>query len=101
MVDGSGMNSVEVDGGEIEVDEIGKEVQKLSKSKNSSKFKKRELGFLTPRAKKAFTKLRQAFIKAPILHHFDSERHIQVERNKSGYAIGGVLSQLTSDDLGQ
>ena len=36
-----------------------------------------------------------------ILHHFDPEHHIRVETDASGYAIGEVLSQLTSDDLGQ
>ena len=57
--------------------------------------------FLTPGAKLAFTKLRQAFLKALILHHFDPERHIRIETNATGYFISGVLSQLTSDDLGQ
>ena len=59
------------------------------------------LDFLTPRARLAFTKLRQAFVKASILYHFDPERYIRVEINISGYAISGVFSQLTSDDLGQ
>ena len=57
--------------------------------------------FLIPGAKLIFTKLRQAFLKAPILHHFDPERHIRIETDASGYAIGGVLSQLTSDDSGR
>ena len=72
-------------------------------SKNSSKSKKAigSLDFLTPGAKLAFTKLRQAFFKAPILHHVNPERHIRIETDASGYAIGGVLSQLTSDDSGQ
>ena len=43
--------------------------------------------------------MRQAFIKAPILRHFDPECHIRIETDASGYAIGGVLSQLTSDHL--
>ena len=90
--DGSGMDDVEVDGGEVEVGEKGR---------NLSKSKKTELGFLTSGARKAFTELRQAFIKAPILQHFDPKRHIRVETDASGYATGGVLSQLTSDDLGQ
>ena len=54
-----------VDGNEVRDDEVETKVQKLSKSK------KTELSFFTPRARKAFTKLRQAFIKAPILHHFE------------------------------
>ena len=42
--------------------------KKLSKSKNPA--------FLTADAKQAFTQLRQAFTKAPILSHFDPECHI-------------------------
>lgn len=53
--------------------------------------------FLTPEAKLAFSRLRQTFTKAPILHHFDPERYIQIETNASGYAIGGILSQLTPE----
>ena len=85
------MDNVEVDGGKVEVGEKGW---------NLSKSKKTESGFLTSGARKAFTKLRQVFVKAPIHHHFDLEHHIQVEIDTSGYAIGGVFSQLTSDNLG-
>ncbi len=45
--------------------------------------------------------MKQAFVEAPILNHFDPKRHIRIETDVSGYAIGGILSQLTSDDLGQ
>ena len=86
----------------MEGNEVGKKVQKRSKFKNSSKTKKTvESDFFTPEAKLAFIKLRQAFLKVPILYHFDPERHIQIETDASGYAISGVFSQLTSDDLGQ
>ena len=54
---------------------------------------------LTPDAREVFNQLRQAFTKAPILRHFDPECHIRIETDASGYAIGGVLSQLTSDHL--
>ena len=93
----------EVDGGEVKVDEVGKKVQKTTKSKNLSKSKNTvgSSDFLTPKAKLAFIELRQVFLKALILHHFDLERHIRIETNVSGYAIGGVLSQLTLDDLSQ
>ena len=84
-----------VDGNEIGDNEIGTKVQKLSKSK------KMESGFFTSGTRKAFTKLRQAFIKALILHRFDPKRHIRVKTDTSGYAISGVLSQLTSDYSGQ
>ena len=55
--------------------------------------------FLTPGAKEVFNQLRQAFTEAPILRHFDPECHIRIETNSSGYAIGEVLSQLTSNHL--
>ena len=53
--------------------------------------------FLTPDAKMAFNQLRLAFIETPIFRHFDLESHIWIETNASGYAIGGVLSQLNVD----
>ena len=55
--------------------------------------------FLTSDAREAFNRLRQAFTKAPILQHFDPECHIRIETNASGYAIRGVLSQLTSNQV--
>ena len=45
--------------------------------------------------------MRQAFVEAPILNHFDPKRHIQIEMDALGYTIGEILSQLTSDDLSQ
>ena len=101
--DKSKIDGSKVDSSEVRDDEDGKKVQKTSKSKNSSKSKKTvgSSDFLTPGAKLGFTELRQAFLKAPILHHFDPERHIRIETDTSGYAIIEVLSQLTSDDSGQ
>ena len=94
------LSSSEVDGIEVENNEVKKNGQKTSKSKNLSKFKKTKSDFLIFRIKMTFTKLRQAFIKASIFYYFDLERHIQIEMDTSGYAIGKVLSQLTLDDLG-
>ena len=92
----------EVDGGEFENDEIGKKIQKTSKSKNLFKFKKTvRTDFFTPGAKLVFTELRKAFLKTPIFHHFDPERHIRIETDVSGNTIGGVFSQLTLDNLDQ
>ena len=77
----------------------------LSKSKKSKSGIQTRIGatgeptFLTPSAREAFNQLRQAFTKAPILRHFNLECHIRIETNASGYAIGRVLSQLTSDHL--
>ena len=40
----------------------------------------------------------QAFTEAPqILWYFDYERHIWIETDVSGYAIGGIFSQMTSE----
>ena len=47
-------------------------VKRSTRSKNSSGA----TGYLTPNARQAFTQLRQAFTKAPMLRHFDSEYHI-------------------------
>ena len=57
--------------------------------------------FLNTDVRRTFTKLRQAFIEAPILNHFDLEHYIQIETDALGYAMGGILSQLTSDNLGR
>ena len=80
--------------------EVGKKGQKTSKSinlfKKSSKCQKTVgLDFLTPKARLAFFKLRQTFVKAPIFHYFDPEYHIWVEMDVSGYTIGEIFSQLT------
>ena len=69
---------------------------KRSPSKNSNKT----TSYLTPEARLAFTKLRKILTKALILQHFDLESHIRIETDVSDYAIGGVLSQLTLDNLG-
>ena len=98
----SKLDKSEVDSGEVGDNEIEKKVQKLFKSKNLSKSKKTiRSDFFTPGAKLAFTEVRQVFVKAPILHHINPEHYIRIETNVSGYAIGGFLSQLTSDNLGR
>ena len=58
-------------------------------------------GYLTPKARLAFTQLRKTFINALILQHFDLECYIWIETNSSGYAIDRVLSQLILNNLGQ
>lgn len=49
---------------------------------------------LTPEARTAFEELKTAFTTAPVLKHFNPELPIRVETDASGYAIGGILSQL-------
>ncbi len=55
--------------------------------------------FLLPKPKRSSYAKRKAFTKTPILRHFDLECHIRIETDVSGYVIGGVLSQITSDQL--
>ncbi len=83
---------------------IDRDIKNLSSIVKSAKSKKPNFAkansgtdFLTSGAKEAFIHLRKAFIKTPILRHFDPECHIQIETNALEYAIGGVLSQMTSD----
>ena len=66
-----------------------------------SKNLNRATGYLTPKARLPFTKLRKAFIKAQIFQYFDPEYHIWIKINGSSYAIGRVISQLSLDNLGQ
>ena len=51
-----------------------------------------EPGFFTSKAKLAFTKLSQTFVKALILHYFDLKYHIQIETDISKYIISKILS---------
>ena len=89
-----------VDGGD-RANETVVNSSKNNKSRNSTRVSNiratGEPNFLTPNAKKTFNHLRLAFIKAPILRHFDLESYIRIETDASGYAISGVLSQLNLD----
>ncbi len=73
-------------------------------AKKAKAFRAKNLGqsgsFLTANARKAFIKLKQAFIEALILNHFDPEHYIRIKTDASNYAIGEIFSQLTSDDSG-
>ena len=69
--------------------------------KSPSKNLNRATGYLTPKARLVLNKLRKLFTKAPIFQHFDLEYYIRIETDTSGYAISGVLSQLTWNNLGQ
>ncbi len=59
------------------------------------------MDFLTPEAKKTFIHLQKAFTEALNFKHFDLKYHIQIETDALGYAIGGVLNQMTSGHLDQ
>ncbi len=49
-------------------------------------------------AKQAFNQLRDVFMRAFILRHFDSEQHIHIEINAFNYAVASILSQLNDED---
>lgn len=55
--------------------------------------------FLTPGARSAYAKLRQAFIETSIFYYFDPQCHIQIKTDTLGYTIGWFLSQLTLNNL--
>ena len=57
--------------------------------------------FFPDGARQTFIKLRQIFIEASILNHFNLEDHICIQIDTFSYMIGRILSQLTSDELGQ
>ena len=54
--------------------------------------------FFTSNTRIAFIKLKQAFIKVPILNHFDPKYPIRIETNALGYTIDEIFNQLTSDN---
>ena len=51
----------------------------------------------SPACDKAFHLLKQAFISAPVLHHFDPALLPIVETDASDYAIAGIFSLWTDD----
>ena len=68
--------------------------KELSKIGNLPNFNVKENGsnFITSDTGTAFNHLWLAFNQALILQHFDSECHIQIETDVSGYAICGMLN---------
>ncbi|SCO20290.1 uncharacterized protein FFB20_15917 [Fusarium fujikuroi] len=54
---------------------------------------------LNDQERQSFRALIAEFGKAPVLRHFDPERHIRVETDASDYAMAGILSQ--PDDEGR
>ncbi len=49
-------------------------------------------------AKQTFNQLRDVFMKAFILRHFDSKRHICIEINMFNYAVASILSQSDNEN---
>ncbi len=73
----------------------------MIKAQNFAKANSSKTDFLTSEAKKAFIDLQKAFIEALILKNFDPKYYIRIETDVLGYTIGGVLSQITLDNLDQ
>lgn len=77
-------------------------LSKFNKSKNSKSENltfipnikaMRKPMFQISSARKAFNYLKQVFIEAQILQHFDLESFIQIETDVLGYSIAGVFGQ--------
>jgi len=51
------------------------------------------------KAQAAFKHLKNAFLKAPILAHYNPDLQNWVETNASNYVVAGVLSQMHGDVL--
>ena len=88
---------------DIEVGSVGggdRKDETVEKLPLTSKNSNGVIGYLTPKARLAFTQLKKTFTKAQILRHFDFKCHIQIKTEASSYAIGEVLSWLILDNLG-
>jgi RNase H-like domain found in reverse transcriptase/Reverse transcriptase (RNA-dependent DNA polymerase)/Integrase zinc binding domain len=59
---------------------------------------KKDSEFLwTDSCQDAFNELKELFINAPVLCHFEEDRETILEADSSGYATGAVLSQIQDD----
>lgn len=47
----------------------------------------------------AFSRLKEMFLSAPVLAHFDPDRKTVMEVDSSGYAVGGILQQFDESGL--
>ena len=48
---------------------------------------------LSPESKEAFRRLKEAFVTAPVMRHFDEAQPIRVETDASGFAVSAILTQ--------
>lgn len=60
-----------------------------------------DLSFLTFKARLAFIKWKQLFIKALIFYYFDLKQYIRIEIDISSYAISRILGDITLNNLSQ
>jgi len=52
-----------------------------------------------PRAEEAFKRLKQAFMSAPMLRHYDPAKPTRLETDASGFALAGVITQQQEGGL--
>lgn len=81
--------------------DIAAPLTNMTKKKKGTNGRKPEyLPFVwTPESQQSFDRLKDAFVKGGVLHHFDPERQIVVEADASDFGIGGILSQVQNDSL--
>ena len=60
--------------------------------------KKETLWEWTESCQRAFDHLKERFVSAPILAHFNPDRLIKLETDASDFALGAILSQLSEED---
>ena len=87
-------------GGNVEIDSDVDCDKMVKRSPAHTKATIGAIDYLTPNAKVSFTQLKKTFLEILIFCHFDPKCHIWIKINMSDYVIGGVLSQLTLDNLG-
>ena len=80
----------------------GSEYRKTGRKRRRSTSKSGRLpgqpnDFLTSEAYEAFIRLRNAFLKASVLMHFDSSKLIRVETDAFDKALGAILYQQNKD----
>ena len=75
-----------------------KKRKRFERSRSRSREPGAPNAFLSKAAYEAFKKLRNAFLKAPVLRHFDPTRPLRVEMDASDKALGDIL--LQQDDEG-
>lgn len=87
-------NKKKEDKGEFDNEVVGennRSLYELVEAKKDSSFEKK---FLTPKAKLAFTRLRQAFSNTSIFHYFLPKLYMCIKTNVLGYTISRIISQL-------
>lgn len=84
--------SIETSGDEVD---DADEFDRREMEENLSKINPFRVRFLIPEPRIAFTRLRKAFIKAPIFYYFDLECYMRIETDAFSFVMSRIFSQLT------